>query len=594
VNRFVVAFDEKLASFRASGPADAYDGCRAVSSGFIANAAELRAEAVRRGYETPRANDALFALAYRWWGDALQRRVLGEYAVAAFDERLRTLLFTHDALGIVPGFFAQLGDRIVMASHLDDVVRRVADRALDDDYVADVLALGWPAGGRTPYRAVRRLRPGVSLTWSDGRARERTTWSLADVAPVRLANDAEYEERARALIAEGVRTALDADGPVWSELSGGLDSSTVICTAAAACGRALPAFSFVYSRSADADERFWMNAVLRHYDLTAHRIDVDRFPPFAELPAHAFAEPNAVAPVWPLWRAYTELLERNGVAVMLTGVGGDNLFATAGSQPKHLADALVRLDPSGFARELTAWQRRGPVQRSLLHWLAGSVARPLLLHARGRNVLDDGSAAFEPPPWIAPRFAHDKHVRERMRRAQAPRCAAPGDQYFAESLHAIGMMSGTNRDVLARSFAFRHPLLYRPLVEFAFAIPWEQRTRPDESRSVQRRAMAGILPEAVRLREGKRGAQHAYFEGLRTASAWLGMLRERPQLVERGYAGVKTWNEAVERARFGRTHSMRHLLAAAALESWLRQPALPHETTDITATITPATERAHR
>jgi asparagine synthase (glutamine-hydrolysing) len=569
MSRFLARLDVARGRFVASA-STLHDACRVVSRGFIANAGELRAEARRRGADAPPGNDVLFALAFRWWGDDLVKHVLGEYAVVVYDEHARLLLVAHDALGLVPCFVAEQPDTIVAGSHLDDVAREAASDALDDEYVADHLALGRPSSGRTPYRAVRRLLPGRTLTWSRGGVRERTAWQLADVAPVRLASDAEYEERCRELIAEGVRTALDERATTWCELSGGLDSSSIVSTAAAMCARTLPALSCVYERAKSADERPWMAAVVERYGLPWHPIGMDADPPFAELPDVAFAEPNGVMPLWPYQRRFHALLEDHGVGVVLSGHGGDQVLAGDTPPPRYLADPLQRLDLVGFARGLSAWNRRNPARRSLLHWLSSQVARPLSSHALGRSVVVDNSASYAVPDWIDARYARSSRLRDRIRRRYAPRCRFSGDQYFAEKLYELGTVAGTHRDAVAERFSYRNPLLYRPLVEFLFAIPWEQRLQPEFDRSLHRRAMRGILPEIVRRRRSKSGASQSYFDGLRNG-AWLDILRRKPQLVERGYVDARAWSEAVEQARFGRAHTMSHLIAAATLECWFRQ-----------------------
>jgi len=569
--RFVVELDLARGIARSTPNLAMRYGCGVVARGYVANLAELRDEARRAGFAPPLDDEALFGFAFRRWGSALQEHVLGEYAVAVFDESARRLLFANDALGLVPGFFSSTATALVAGSHLDDVVQAAGDRTIDEEYVADYLVLGRPTGARTPYRCARRLEVGRSVEWACDRVRERETWTITRTPTIHFASAADYEERARELLAEGVRAALRADGPVWCEVSGGLDSSTVASIAAASCGRALPALSMVYGRSASADETPWIRSVLERYDLPWHTVDVDAYPPFSELPEIAFPEPNAVMPVWPLHRAYAALVEQHGVEVVLTGHGGDLVFGGDSQQPHHLADPLLRLDVAGLARGVAEWQRRSPLQRSAVHLLHANVVRPAIRHCLGKTLRDDGTPSWDVPGWIDPAFARRMDVSRRQHRRYAARCSTVGQQYFWEGLVSTGSASGTARDQLAQSFAYRNPLLYRPLVEFFFAIPPQQRLEPDLDRSLQRRALAGILPERVRKRRGKRGAQEAYFEGLRRAHAWLDILRQRPLVVERGYVDERRWLETVEQARFGRANTMRHFLVTATLECWLRQ-----------------------
>ncbi len=568
--RFVVSLDGERGVLHGAHAGASAQGCTAVSRGYIANADALDAQARSRGCAPPRSDDERFALAYRWWGLGLQAKVLGEYAVAVFDERERRLLVTRDAIGIVPVFVADQRGTLVAGSHLADVLRIVGDAALDEEYIADHLAVARPVGARTPYRRIRRIGPGLSLEWKDGSAREHRTWSLADTPPLQLANDAEYEERMRELLIEGVRTSLRADGPVWCELSGGLDSSTVASVAAASCGRALPALSVVYERSRSADERPWMRTVVQRYGLPWHQVDGDAPPPFTELPP-PFAEPNDTMTAWAMHRRCVELVERNGVAVVLTGHGGDLIFGGDAQNAHHLADPLARFDLPAVVRGVADWRQHNPLKRSALHWASANVAAPWIRLLRGRTLLDDGMPDYRVARWIDRRYARAMHLAQRQQRRYAPRADTPYRQYFAEGLAVTGESAGMARDVGNESFAYRSPLLYRPLVEFFFAIPPEQRVRPDRGRILQRRALAGILPDAVRNRGGKRGGQESYFEGLRTSTTWLPMLREPSVLAQRGYVDAERWREAVERARFGRATTMHQFITTATLECWFRQ-----------------------
>jgi asparagine synthase (glutamine-hydrolysing) len=568
--RFVVSLDTERGVLHGAHAGGSAAGCVAVSRGYIANADALDAEARSRGCAPPRSDDERFALAYRWWGVGLQEKVLGEYAVAAFDQRERRLLVTRDAIGIVPVFVAQTRGTLIAGSHLADVLHAVGDDAIDEEYVADLFAVARPVSARTPYRSIRRVGPGRSLEWKDGRAREHRTWSLANTPPLRLANDAEYEERTRELLAEGVRAALRADGPVWCELSGGLDSSTVISIAAASCGRTLPAMSVVYNRSRSCDERPWMRPVVKRYDLPWHTVDGDSPPPFTELPP-PFPEPNETMPAWAAHRRCMQLVESNGVSVVLTGHGGDLIFGGDAQNAHHLAEPLARFDLAGTVRGVADWQRRNPLKRSTLHWASANVVTPWIRLLGGKTLLKDGTPDFSVAQWIDPRYARTMHLAERQQRRYAPRAGTPYRQYFVEALATTGEAAGMARDVGNASFAYRSPLLYRPLVEFFFAIPPEQRIQPDRGRILQRRALAGILPDAVRNRGGKRGGQEAYFDGLRTSTTWLPMLRERQLLAERGYVDAARWREAIERARFGRATTMHQFVTTSALECWFRQ-----------------------
>jgi len=495
----------------------------------------------------------------------LQARVLGEYAVAIVDERAGRAFLTHDGLGVMPLFYGRHGDDFLFGSHLEDLVALTGVGELDEEYLADVLSLGVHLGERTPYRHLRQLLPGTSLRWEGGRVFVRKTWDLSSVRSIEGISDEECEERLRSLLREGVTAALRADGPVWSELSGGLDSSSIVCTAAHA-GTRLDTLSFT-TRSRTADEQKWIRAVVERYDLPWHSIDFDRCPPFSEMPDRFFAVPSSVLSVAGLYRKYEELLSGHGVQVLLTGTGGDQVFCGDYPAPDHLADQLSLGRMHRLIRGVRSWSEGSDEKRSFLHVLLRGAIQPRLDHALDRNLRKRERPGV--PPWLRADYAGRMMLEDRSRRRVAPRCRSVGQQGLLERLWPAHLVA-TGRAHYVRGFEFRYPLLYRPLVEFLFALPHDRKAGPDEDRSLQRRALRGILPETVRTRRGKMGPQRLYHDGLAKSREWLEALTDRPRVVERGYVDAERWREAVARMRHGATHGLPLFLGTATLEVWLR------------------------
>ena len=130
-------------------------------------------------------------------------------------------------------------------------------------------------------------------------------------------------------------------------------------------------------------------------------------------------------------------------------------------------------------------------------------------------------------------------------------------------------IASQNQDPLG--FELRHPFMHRPLVEFVLAVPWQQQLHPGADRLLQRRALAGILPEKVRRRRSKTIFDQPTFEGLRQGEAWTRILTDNPRIVQLGIVEGKKWTKAVSQARMGLTHHVQQFIAASTLEFWLRQ-----------------------
>jgi asparagine synthase (glutamine-hydrolysing) len=378
----------------------------------------------------------------------------------------------------------------------------------------------------------------------------------------------DYPEEFLTLLDKGVKAAAEAPGPVWCELSGGLDSSTVMCMAARAEAVNLGAFSIVYKQYAQADEAKWIRLVLERFPVPWHILDGDSSLPYSEVPDRFCAQPGLHMVDWAGRRVYEEMAADHGVAAVLTGQGGDAVFYGIGAEPFHLADLARTLRFRQLFAEMERWRSHDRERRSRLYWLLKYVMRPLLCRLRGRPVLPAWHR--EPSPWIRPEYVRKMALRERGMGQATPGAGTVERASFLERLSVVcGQVAEINQ--IPRSFEFRHPLLYRPLVEFMLCLPWDEKFDPAGDRTLQRRALAGVLPEPVRQRRTKTIYDQPCYEGLRQGRSFVRLLTEDPLVARRGIVEPALWAEAVAQARMGRAHSLPQFEAVAALEIWLRQ-----------------------
>lgn len=541
-----------------------------VANGYLTNRAALVTEGHRRGHDPDEASPGhLLGLAYRWWGPELPRRVDGRYAAVIHDPARSTLALVHDELGLAPLFYAAAAaGTITIASHLDDLVVETGPGDLDEEYIADFLAVGEHLGPRTPYGHIRRLCPGQSLIVWDGHVTECGTWTLDQVSPIAYRDPRDYEEHLRQVVTEAVTAALPPAGPVWCELSGGLDSSTVFGLAARAGAPGLGALSFVYPESPGADERDWIRLVLDRHPAPWHAIDADAARPFTEAPAGRPREPtfSLLESGWN--RCYTSTLRSHGVAAVLTGMGGDEVFGSHTPKPFYLSDLLLQEQMDDLASELEGWVAQDEAHGSAASWLTRFAVAPAVAHASGEH-LDYLPVRI---PWASDAFAHRTGLSERGRRSAVPPTETVGHSWFLAGVLACAHAVSIGLVDREEAAELRHPLLHRPLVAFMAGVPWTTKLRPGPSRALQRRALQGILPDALLERRDKPALNEVFLSGLASSSSWQDRLTARSRLAELGYVDARRWREAVRDAAAGRAApGIRYLLASACLEIWLQQ-----------------------
>lgn len=551
----------------------ARDGPRAgLFRGYLANRDDVR----RACDADPSLDDAsLFLASFRRWGAELQRHVIGEYCGVAVDMRDGTGVLTTDALGLRPLFYAEVGGQLMVSSHLDTLVAATGGGGpLCDEFVADHLTMSRHFGGRTIFERAWRVEPGRPLAIdAAGRLRAQRGWHPNDLPPVRLGSDAEYDERFRVLLDEAVARA--AGDRTWCELSGGLDSSSIYCAARGRGVAGLAPISIVYSRSTTADETPWMRDVIDAAPAgeprpSWHRLDEDVETPFSMPPDRSLACPFDASLSWRLLRAYESRVASGGVDVVLSGMGGDQSLYAGGTRPLFLADDLRAGRLFRVVREAARWGRSPLMNRSARYVLTENAWRPLWNYWRGVRVVER-QARHAYCPWLAPDFVRRAGLATRRPASSRPRCRTVLDQYVLEDLQVVSYSMDQHWNQVVDGFEMRFPLLYRPLVEFMYSLPREQKMRAGADRILQRRALKGCLPERVRTRQDKRGPDQAFFDGLLRNPSVLDLLLDRPALAELGYIDSKAWADVVRAARFASVPRFSTFFATVTLELWLKQ-----------------------
>ncbi len=441
-------------------------------------------------YDATMPPERLIAVGYEELGDGLLERLRGEFAVVLWDRATSRGLIARDRTGARPIFVAHHGRALLFASEVRNLLDLLPSRpAPDAEGLAHWIARAPAPDDRTLFAGIRRLPPGHALLLESLRWRTIRFWqpSYKEPPPVDRANAIPGLRRA---LGRAVNRAIDGAERPAILLSGGLDSAAV-----AAVGRdsVESAYSGVFPGHPDVDEqvrirraRDWLGIPGVQAQLgagSALRGTIE-FMSAWELPS---ASPNRF--VWdPLYRRAAA----DGVDVLLTGDGGDELFGCA---YYLIADQLLAGRPRAalrIARRLPGMgeqPRRRWIARALLAYGVRG-ALPYTLHERLRAAR--GRAAG--PEWLA-RPARD--MRWAWKRSPAPR-------WWAHMVHVLtadplGASEQLSREASMHGVTFRHPLREPDLIEFVLGLPPELGFDPKLDRPLLRSALADELPEALLL-----------------------------------------------------------------------------------------------
>jgi asparagine synthase (glutamine-hydrolysing) len=518
-------------------PRGAVPSLVAVADARLDNRTELLATLDVRTADRATVTDAdLILAAYARWGEACATYLLGDFSFAIWDVQRQRIMGARDHAGVKPFVYAVTDQVIAFASEgkallqLPEVPRRP-----DETTIADFL-LGEPDDqAATFYQAVRRLPPGHVFIADTARVEVRPYWALDPTRELSLPSDAAYAEAFREIFTEAVRARLRSLRPAGAMLSGGLDSSSIVCVAGAlqrdADTQLLPTFTCTYGSVPACDEREYRQLALRAGPASSVTLPADDISPLSHLDDLIVqAEGPPFGPGLASQIALYRLVRTHGVGVLLDGHGGDEAVSHGEGYLSELAlrrrwPTLIR-EVRGVARTydepawpmMAAYVRYGlsasPAFRTA--WRAGGAA----WHALRRT---DRQTPGSPPSFgvIQPALAARVQLADRIearRRAQSRairRERTFHHRILTDGRQALGL-EVLDRLAAAAGVEPRYPFWDRRLVEFCLALPPEQKLRDGWPRSILRRAMQGILPPAIQWRTDKTDFTPALARGLQT------------------------------------------------------------------------------
>ncbi|HEY3131845.1 MAG TPA: lasso peptide isopeptide bond-forming cyclase, partial [Acidobacteriota bacterium] len=234
------------------------------------------------------ADSELILRAYEKWGDSCPEKLLGDFAFAIWDAKKKLLFCARDHFGVKPFYYYRSDHAFIFASEIKALLSlQEVPRRLNEVRVADYLMSMLEDKEITFYQGILRLQPAHCISVTREGAQIRSYWALDPTREIRYNSDGEYADAFREIFTEAVRCRLRSAFPVGSMLSGGLDSSSIVCVArqllAQEGSRQLHTFSATFENVPECDESQFINAVVARNGLQFHYVPCDQLSPLAGL-----------------------------------------------------------------------------------------------------------------------------------------------------------------------------------------------------------------------------------------------------------------------------------------------------------------------
>ena len=519
--------------------------------------------------------------AFERWGEDCFSRLLGDWALALWSESTQTLYLARDHAGTRTLYFEVRNNTVVWATFLETFFVKERGRKLDETYAACYLGCQ-PLRDLTPYRGITSVTPAHFVGFSGTKLFRRAHWQAMSRREVRYRTDAEYEEHFFQTFQLAVKRRIGSGAPIVAQLSGGIDSASIVSMADHLRGakvhpasNLLDTISFYDESEPDWNERPYFSRIEEARGRRGIHVQVSFGDRSISIPDPA--EGEWLLPGYDRGRAETfkaihKALLQGCFRSVVSGIGGDELLGGVPTPLPELADHLAALRLRQFVDRSIKWSldSRTPLVQTM--WAATSFAFNLYrTRIAGPNTF---------PPWVSGHLCQlggglQKSASGQIEsRSLNPSSIASGFAWWSmlETLPNLHPTPFDRRE-------YRYPYLDRDLVDYLLSIPREQLVRPGQRRSLMRRSLREIVPNAVLNRRRKAIVSRGPLRFLERCQ------KEVEELFRESLLGSLGWiDDQRLLADFRRLLANRDptwslpLLNAVGVELWLQSRNVSHQT----------------
>ncbi len=568
------AFYTTKESRRETQPHISSSGAVTTWDGGLDNRAELISE-LSDSLTNGSTDVAIVAMAFEKWGANCFPKLIGDWALSIWNPGNRSLILAKDPIGTRHLYYSFDNDQVTWSTILDPLVRLAGKTfALNEEYIAGWFSM-FPAVHLTPCDGIHSVPPSSSVLLRPGKQAVSKYWDLDPEKKIRYRTDAEYEEHFRVVFAKAVQRKLRSDRPVLAELSGGRDSSSIVCMADTIVVRGtaetprLDTLSMYDDSEPNWNERPYFTKVEEKRGRTGWHINVGAQDP-EKIPA---PEPPPESPhsrfvPTPGYDGRTSpqiriCMASQGNRVVLSGIGGDEVMGGVPTPAPELENLLARAHFGALAHQLKVWalEKRKPWFH--LFWEAARGFFPPALVGVPKYM--------RPAPWLQSSFAK-RHWVALTGYPSRTKLFGPLPS-FQENVSTLDVL---RRQLACKALPFeppfekRYPYLDRGLLEFMFAIPREQLVRPNQRRSLMRRALVGIVPDEILNRKTKAFVSRSPMVAISNDWAHFAGMTQNMLSSALGIVDSERISEALQKVRRGEEVPIITLKRTLSVEGWLK------------------------
>lgn len=507
---------------------------------------------------------------FRWQEDCFSH-FIGDWALALWAASEHVLYLARDHAGTRTLYFHYAGETVTWSTYLETLVDPGKQPNLDEDYIACYLG-SQPIRDLTPYRDVRAVPPAHYIVFRGGTLTRAKHWEWMGKKQLRYKTDAAYDEHFLSLFQQAVGRRAEPDTPVVAELSGGMDSSSIVCMSdycRSLCGSTDLVDTISYYRDCEPnwDELPYFSLVEAKRGRTGTHIDVSLSEPTFRLSpseSGSYLFPANPHTAIEMERKFQSAMISRQFRAVLSGIGGDELL---GGVPTLLPELAEHLVSGNFNRLLKhALQSCLASRTSFIRLLAETASFTFRLY------YEQPLKKQDLPRWLSPRLYDCCSARQRQDVTKVNRFGlSPNTICCGLAWWSILETFPHLHPMYLSRYEFRYPYLDRDLVEYLHQIPRGQLVRPGRRRQLMRRALRQIVPTEILERRRKAFVVRDPLLLIQREHAGIRTLLDTGWLASNGYIDQCATSVAIDRIITGADFTLwPGVLKAATFELWLR------------------------
>lgn len=520
-------------------------------------------------FNSQRPSESQMVLAaFRKWGVDTFSRITGDWSLALWSALDRSLYLVRDHAGTRTLYVHFDGQTTKWATHLDTLLEWSGSIPLSRTYIGCYMACA-ELRSLTPYQEVFSVPPGHYLALTPHGSFLRWHWSALEIERCVCASDRDYEERFLDLFRQAVNRRIGRSKTVLAELSGGMDSTSIVCVSDVLHREdpetmpSLDTVSYLDEAEDSLDERRYITATENFRGKTGVHLDMAisnrTFLPH-NIGRGRYVTPGADSCTIMREEQFQRLVWSKGYRSLLSGIGGDELLGGVPDPMPELTQLLGSAELKRFLQRSFAWSM---VDRTPMLWtICRSISSLKRLYQRSpQGIL---------PDWLTVEQQETVHAELQARRILG-RWGYTVQQLTNERTWWAVMETPPHLfpRLLIRP-EYRYPYLDKDLVNFLLAIPREQLVQPKRRRFLMRRAMKKIVPHEVLERSLKAYQLRGTLETLRRIRPSIELLFRQSRLADDKCIDIDIFLRALRRTCEGDASQLRAVLRTITLELWLQ------------------------